>query len=341
MLDFIRAFLDRDVDALLGQEIMIGDFDARFAIYAVIFLGVLCGFEGLRQLFRRSESWGEARSRRLKMRDNGRSTDEILALLKPRQRYSYLNRMPIVGDLPAALRAAGIRLAPGMFLILCGVVFVAAAGIGAQTYPPVLAFGGALMFGFVIPFALLASQKKKQTDKLAKQLPHALDLMARGLRVGHPINTTLQSVADEMPDPIGTEFGLVVDQVSYGDDLNDAMRELAERVQQEDVSYLAIAVSMQHGSGGDLSRVLHTLARVIRARMTLRKKVKALSAEGRLTATILSAIPFLIGAVMAITSPTYYGDVMDDPLFWPTISAIGAALALNAVILFKLVNFRI
>ena len=182
---------------------------------------------------------------------------------------------------------------------------------------------------------------KKRKAALIKQLPDALDLMSRGLKVGHPLNTTLQSVANEMPDPIGTEFGLVVDQVAYGEELTTAIRNMGERVEEEDIQYLAVALTMQHGTGGDLAGILRTLAAVIRARMSLRRKIKAISAEGRMTAYILSSIPVGIALVMTIMTPEYYGSVMHYPVFWPVMTVIGVAIVLNAIILFKLVNFRI
>ena len=313
----------------------------RYMIYAMIFLGALLAFEGLRQFLTRGENRAEAVNRRIRMQNQGKSDPEILALLKAPEKKGLLGNLPVVGDIRVALKSAGVFMPAEAFLAACGTGFVVAAVAGSQVAQPHIAFAFSAVAFLILPLAVVKSLHDRRMARLSKQLPDALDLMSRGLRVGHPVNTTLMSVAEEMPDPIGTEFGLVVSQVAYGDDLVDTMADMAERIDDEDIRYLAIAIGMQHGSGGDLSRVLATLSRVIRARMKLRRKVKAVSSEGRLTAYILSGLPVAIAAVMTLSTPSYYGDVMDYPAFWPVMSAIAAAFVLNAIVLFKLVNFRI
>ena len=208
-------------------------------------------------------------------------------------------------------------------------------------YPPPIAIAVAAAMFLALPMMILGHMESRRRKRMTDQLPDALDLISRGLRVGHPLNTSLQSVANQMPDPIGTEFGIVVDQIAYGDELPQAIRAMAHRVDEEDFYYLSIAVAMQHGTGGDLAGVLDTLARVIRSRFALRRKVKAISSDGRMTAYILSAIPFIIAGIMTYTAPSYFGDVMHDPVFWPVMGAILVAIIANAVIMFRLVNFRI
>jgi len=183
--------------------------------------------------------------------------------------------------------------------------------------------------------------RKRRILAMTHQLPDALDLLARGLRVGHPLNTSIGAVAREMQDPIASEFGLIFDQVSYGDDLPDAFEEFAERVDMEDVNYLASSIGIQHGTGGDLAHVIEILSGVVRGRIALRRKIKAISAEGRLTAWFLSSLPFIIFGMMTVSSPEYYGGVSEDPLFLPMAFAVLAFTVLNAVILRKLVNFKI
>ncbi len=342
MFENIREMIaNLNFDTLLGQDLeaMLGE--GRYIVYTVIFLGILVAFEGLSQLLARGENRTEAINRRIKMRSQGKSGDEILAILKPAKKKGLLGNLPFVGDLGRALTSVGFAVAPEVFVGACVIGFFVTGMAGSQVINPLIAFGSAALLFLIAPFVVLGGLQKRRKAQLVKQLPDALDLMSRGLQVGHPVNTTLQSVADEMPDPIGTEFGIVVDQVAYGDELTAAISEMADRLDEEDVSYLSVAISMQHGSGGDLSRVLSTLSRVIRVRSKLRRKVKAISSEGRMTAYILSSLPLAIAGVMAISSPTYYGEVMDYPEFWPVMSAIGVAVVLNALVMFRLVNFRI
>jgi tight adherence protein B len=342
MLDWMRSLVNRFFfESEFGRAMESELGDTRFLFYALIFLGALMAFEGLRQLTLRGENGTEAANRRMRLQEQGKSGDEILALLKPEQKKGLLGNLPFVGDLRIALSKAGLTISPELFAIACAAGFVLSAGAGAQVTEPLIAFTVAGVAFLITPLVALGTLYRKRMARLVKQMPDALDLMARGLRVGHPLNTTLQSVANEMSDPVGSEFGIVVDQVAYGDELTDAMRQMAERINEEDVHYLSIAINMQAGSGGDLSQVLSTLSRVIRSRTALRRKIRAISSEGRLTAYILSALPLAIAAVMTITTPSYFGDVVDYPYFWPVMGCIAVAVVLNALLLFRLVNFRI
>ena len=342
MLDTVFSYLQGflTIDSLKDFSLF-GILDGEFLVFSVMFLGILIAIEGISQLVALGENREEARNRRMRMRAKGKTGAEMLELLKPPEKKGLLSRLPFVGDLPKALRSAGIMLPAGLFLTGCFLAFGITAALATQLYSPQISIALSFTAFVILPLAILGSLERQRRARLIKQLPDALDLMARGLRVGHPLNTSLQSVADEMPDPIGTEFGIVVDQVAYGDELPVAVRELANRIDEEDIRYMAIAIAMQHGTGGDLANVLDTLSRVVRARMALRRKVKAISSEGRLTAYILSAIPFLIAAFMTYSAPTYYGEVMDNPYFWPVMGAILVAIVLNAIIMFRLVNFRI
>lgn len=342
MLQTLRDFIETMALApLLNLKIEVGGYDLRYAVYLLVFLGILVAFEGLRQLLERAENREEAVNRRIRMLSKGKSGEDVLNLLAPDQSKSFTQSFPIVGNLDAALRAAGLTVPPLLFLAGCLAAFAVAAGGGAQIQEPLMAVSVSAVVFLILPLVVLRRIQTKRLATLVKQLPDALDLMSRGLKVGHPLNTTFQSVANEMPDPIGTEFGIVVDQIAFGEELTTAMQNFANRIDEENVRYLAIAVNMQHGSGGDLAQVLRILSKVIRARMTLRRKVKAISSEGRLTAYILSALPVAIAATMMIATPSYYGDVADYPSFWPVMSVIAVAVVFNAVILFRLVNFRV
>lgn len=314
--------------------------DVQFVVYLSAFLGALLVFEGLRQLLSRSSGAKEAKSRRMQLIAKGASTEEILKILKPTEKRSFVERLPFVGDLPTVLRQAGITMAPGAFLMTCLAAAVAIFVIATQFMGVLNAVTLAFVVGLFLPILQVRMKRNERLTKMVNQLPDALDLMARGLKVGHPLNTSLQAVATEMPDPIGSEFGIVVDQVSFGDELTEAFRDFAERIEQEDIQYLSTAIAIQHGTGGDLARVLTVMSRTIRDRLNMRKKIKALSAEGRLTAGFLSFIPILIFVVMQIITPSYYGSIANEPEAVPLGIAIVTLTVLNALILRRLVNFR-
>ena len=226
-------------------------------------------------------------------------------------------------------------------MLICLLLTFGTVVVGLTMANAGIALATGFVVGLFLPVVWVKSKSAERMKKLTMQLPDALDLLARGLRVGHPLNTSVQAVANELPDPVGTEFGIIFDQVSFGDDLTDAFVDFSNRVDLEDVHYLSASVGIQHGTGGDLARVVSILSQVIRARIALRNKIKAISAEGRMTAWILSIIPVFIFAWTMMTTPNYYGGVMDDPLFVPAAAFIITCVVLNALILRKLVNFRI
>ncbi|MGB8623336.1 MAG: type II secretion system F family protein [Paracoccaceae bacterium] len=311
-----------------------------FAVYVSVFIGTLLAFEGLRELLTMGQDPAARRNRRMRMIGEGASTDEVLDLLMPDSGGSAAKDRSLSGVLRRMLRQAGLAISPLVFLggaaLLGGAVFV----VGLKFVTIWAAAAGALVLALVLPLMVLDGMRKDRGKKLARQLPDALDLMARGLKVGHPLAVTVESVASEMPDPIGSEFGLIQDQVSYGVDIVTAFRDFADRTALEDTRYLAVSVGIQHGTGGNLARVLNVLSKVIRDRTNMRKKIKAISSEGRLSAVILSILPLGIFAMIHLTTPSFYGDVRGDPLFIPAMAVIFGLIVVQGIILHRLVNFR-
>ncbi len=316
-------------------------FDVEPIIFVGIFLGVLVTFDGLWRLISRGEVVTEARNRRMRLIAKGATPQQILGLLKPRATTWHLSSIPVLGTLPQDLRQAELTIRPAIFLI-CGAVAAVMISLALSArLDPILSVLTGVPIGLILPAMIVRKVASRRLKVLVSQLPDALELMARGLKVGHPINATITTISRDMPDPIATEFGIIVDQVSYGDDLVDAFRDFAERVNVEDVRYLATSVAIQSGTGGDLARILLTLAKVIRARIIMRKRILAISSEGRLTAIFMSLLPLFIFGSTTLTSPTYYAGVSGDPLFRPVaISVIGLVVA-NFLAMRRLVNFRI
>ena len=329
-----------DLTAIPGIEHLNGD-PVLQAVFAGVFLGALLFVSGIAQATSRRETRDEARNRRMRLVAKGATTGELLAILKPPTKEGPLAKLPFFGNIPSLLSHAGLGISPGKFLLACTAFAVTVFLVASSRLPLAQAAAAAFGIGFFLPVLWLRGRAKKRTELLVTQLPDALDLMARGLKVGHPLGTTIQSVAEEMQDPVATEFGIVFDQIAYGDDLPDAFAEFADRVDVEDVRYLSASIGIQHGTGGDLARVIDVLAGVIRGRITMRRKIKAISSEGRLTAYFLSALPFLIFGMTQVTSPDYYLGIKDDPLAPYLAGAIILLVILNALVLTKLVKFRI
>ncbi|SLN73338.1 Bacterial type II secretion system protein F domain protein [Roseovarius albus] len=317
------------------------DQELIYLLYSGLAVGILLVVTSAIQMLSRRESRGEAKSRRLKLIADGATPEQLLALLKPPPKSGLLGKLPFIADFPRTMLRAGLTIKPSSFFMLCSAAVIVILIIALNKTDPVRAVLFAFGLGLFLPIILVRDRAGKQAEKLVHQLPDALELMARGLHVGHPLNTSIGAVAREMQDPIGTEFGIVYDQINFGDDLTDAMQEFAERVDLEDVSYLSASIGIQHGTGGDLASVVQTLAGVIRSRIALRRKIQAVSSEGRLTAWFLSALPVVIFGYTMSTTPSYYRGVSNDPLFMPMALAIVGFTVLNFLILRKLVNFRI
>lgn len=310
-----------------------------YIAFVGIFIGVLLALEGLRQMASRGDV-GNVKSRRMRMIKAGATPGEMLEILKPDQGSRRTVHVPFISDLPLRIRKAGLAIRPGLFVLLCFGGGVAIYVVAYRLAGPIVAPAAALAGAVLVPVVFLESASRRRTAKLISQLPDALDLMSRGLRVGHPLNATISSVANDMPDPIGTEFGIVVDQISYGDDLVTAFKEMAARVNEEDLHYLAVSIGIQHGTGGNLSRLLSVLSKVIRDRATMRRKIKAISAEGRGSMWILSALPPIIFVMVNVTAPQMYAGIKDDPLYMPVMITIVSLLVANFLALRRLVNFK-
>ncbi len=301
-----------------------------------VFFGVLLVFDGLRRMAGRARTTEAMAERRLKaptspLPDLG---DELVAAAAKVRRPGPIDRLSL------ALDGAGIKLKPGAVVAIVIGAAVLSFSLSALLLPLALALVLTIVLSVLLPIAIIDRMRKARLEKLTQQLPDALELMARALKVGHPLNTSIEAVSREMAAPIAIEFERMVDQVTYGEDIVTAFHDLATRNRSEDFDYLAVAVGIQHGTGGNLARILEILAKVIRDRSTMRRKISAISAEGRVSAMILSVLPFAMVAITHVMSPEYYGDVADDSRF-RTMAIIALVLTIaNIIILRKLVSFR-
>ncbi|MEI8697334.1 MAG: type II secretion system F family protein [Mesorhizobium sp.] len=193
--------------------------------------------------------------------------------------------------------------------------------------------------GFVLPLLVLRRARSKRIQKFAKQLPDALDMIVRSLRAGHPASVAIGLVAREMPDPLGTEFGIVSDEITFGLSIEQAVRKLSQRVGFEGLHLLSVSLSIQSKTGGNLTEILHNLSSVLRERQKLRMKIRALSSEGRVSAWIISLFPVAMFLVLQILAPAYYGTVWNNPVIMPVFLIFGSWALLGDFIMYRMVNF--
>jgi len=314
-------------------------------IYALIFVGVLAIVEGVYLIvFGRTLKREKRVNRRLMLLQEGRDTEEVLTILRAEREGSERTRkLPVIGVLLEQARRANITISPGgMALALVGLIGVTFVMLSLFTSAIIqVRIVVALALGYTSLYLWLRDKAKKRISLFEEQLPDALDLIVRSLRVGHPMTASISIVAREMPDPLGTEFGLISDESTYGMAITEALDRLADRIPVPDLRFLAIAVNIQSTSGGNLAEVLEGLARVIRSRFKLFRKVKAITAEARWSGWFLSIFPILALLMVQVVQPSYYDDVSDHPLFLPGTIITVVLLVLNIVFMRILVNIKV
>jgi len=296
-----------------------------------IFGAVVLAVEVLVRWMASSRSEGKAINLRLKMIGKGRSHGETMYLLR-RSGSAVPHGLPPLLDRAAhrferMLMQAQLTIPTGRLMLMILVAPVAifflilmlmvAAGMGISFGRIVMsaAFAGAL--GAALPLMFLNFRATRTRKKMQEQFPVALDVFVRGLRAGHPIAAALDLLTVEMPDPIGTQFGLVVDEVTYGAELRDALQNMAERWDLDDMRMFVVSLSVQNETGGNLAEILENLSKVIRERQAMFMKVRALSSEGRMTAVMLTVLPIFTFTMLFIANPGFFLDVADDPWFVP------------------------
>jgi tight adherence protein B len=192
-----------------------------------------------------------------------------------------------------------------------------------------------------LPYLVLRILRGRRQKKFGAQFPDALDIIVRSLRAGHPVPISITMVAREMKDPIGSEFGIVADEITYGADLETAMRNLYYRIGQEDLPLFVTAVAIQSATGGNLGEILSNLSGVIRDRFKMRRKIRALAAEGRASALILSSLPVGMFLIVNIVSPQFYAGVWNEDLTKFALTLAGCWMGVGNFIMYRLVNFRV
>ncbi len=161
------------------------------------------------------------------------------------------------------------------------------------------------------------------------------------LRVGHPFSSAVQIVAKEVPDPLGTEMGLIADESAYGRDVGEALSNMAERMDNQDMRFLAVAVTIQQTSGGNLAEILDGLAKVIRSRFRLFRRVRAITSEAKWSGNFLSGFPLLALVMINLIQPNYYDDVRETAYFIPACLVVGGFLIANIFVMRMLVNIKV
>ncbi len=314
-------------------------------IYGLIFIGVLVLVEGLYLVaFGKSISLNSRVNRRLEMLEKGTRREEVLdKLRKEMQQHMDKKSIPIYSMLAEKAQKAAIAFTPQQLLMIMGGLSVVAflgLTIGTSTDTPVrMVISVGIGVGGV--YFWISAKAKKRMGLIEEQLPDAVELMVRSLRVGHPFTSAISIVAKEIQDPLASEFGVIADEAAYGRDVGEALKDMAERLDMQDLRFLAVAVTIQQQSGGNLAEILAGLAKVIRARFKLFRRVSAITAEAKWSGKFLSAFPVVALIVIKLGDPHYYDEVMLHELFIPGCIAVVLFLSANLLVMRNLTDIKV
>jgi len=314
-------------------------------IYGLIFLAVLALVQGIYlTVFGKSISLNSRVNRRLEMLESGAGREQVLEQLrKEMSQHMKSKSIPLYSILAEKAQKANIAFTPSQLIMVMGILAVVSFFL--LTFGTTVAFGIRLVLSLIMGvgavFVWVNNTAKKRLGMIEEQLPDAVELMVRSLRVGHPFTSALQIVAKEVPDPLGSEMGVISDESAYGRDVGEALKHMAERLDMQDLRFLAVAVTIQQTSGGNLAEILHGLAQVIRARFKLFRRVKAITAEAKWSGMFLSVFPIGALVMINIIQPNYYDEVKETSVFIPACLVVAGFLVVNMFVMKALVNIKV
>jgi tight adherence protein B len=316
--------------------------DAKFIVMILIGAAVFAGVQGLTGIFTVATQKRQV-NRRLKV---GEKIEGISALVvelrkqrglmangKRSERLRWLSNMIVMSGLPydqkkwlTYVGASALIFGVGGFVLL---------------KTPLAAPVGFILGGVLLPLGVLKFKAGKRNAALGFQLPQALDIIVRSLEAGHPVPAAVALVGREMSDPIGTEFGMAADEIAYGATLEQAVERMSERCQHADVDLFAATVRLQEKTGGNLTGLLKLNANTVRDRHKMRLKIKAASSEGRASAMILTAAPFIALTMIVVMAPNFYGEVIDEPMVKYGLAGLGFWVFLGNMIMRRMIDMRL
>jgi tight adherence protein B len=314
-------------------------------IYILIFVAVVMLVNGLYLVvFGKSISLNSRMSRRLALLEKNNNREQVLEQLRKEMSQHMNSRgIPLYSILATKAQKANIAFTPQALIgIMAAMSVVAYVGltVGTQAPTPVRILV-AICMGIGGVYVWVNGKANKRMALMDEQLPDAVELMVRSLRVGHPFSSAIGIVAKEVPDPLGTEFGVIADEAAYGRNVAESLKAFAERVDSQDLRFLAVAVSIQQTSGGNLAEILEGLSKVIRARFKLFRRVKAITGEAKWSGMFLSAFPLGALVMIIMIRPDYFDDVQKSPLFIPLCLVVAVFLVINIIFMRIMVNIKV
>jgi len=327
----------------------------RILILLAVFASVFIFAQVILSITTQGRAHSSAINKRLKLIAKGIGREDVLTQLLKNDPLAYGEHHGLIGrwilGLRRNLQMAAIAFGPGEVLLGMVILFLViglALGLAAWIGGFPLTLGVVQLIvalsvsvAVAIPLLVISFLAQRRRKRMQEQFPVALDIFVRALRAGHPIASAIDLLTKEMEDPIGSEFGLVGDEVSYGAELTEALTAMAERWDLDDMRMFVVSLAVQNETGGNLAEILENLSEVIRERMSLFLKVRALSSEGRMTGWVLTAAPIVTFLMVFMVNPGFYLEVATDPIFYIGFPIIICVFLLGVFWIRKMVDLKV
>jgi len=277
---------------------------------------------------------------KIKAEDGGnrrKQIEETLGKIEERQK----TKKKKAKALPARLIQADWSTKPQTFMIISAVIAVIAGGVPfALGMKPLFCLGLGVGLGFGMPRFILNSAIARRQKKFTSHFADAMDIIVRGVRTGLPLGDCLKIIAHESPDPLGAEFRRVVEGESIGIPLEVCLEQMYERMPISEVNFFSTVLNIQKTTGGNLGESLANLASVLRGRKLLREKIKALSAEAKMSAIIIGALPIAVGGLVTVIAPDYMMELYTTPTGHRNLMIGAGMMVLGTLMMRKMINFK-
>jgi tight adherence protein B len=319
------------------------NFDPIYLIYVLVAASAGLFAEAFYLLCFTGATYRNNVNRRLKLQRGQPDRETILVQLRRERGLTASGNYSLKSvNLNQLVLQSGLTVGIGRLaaFVSIGAVFAFVAGVivrGSVMQGLLLA----LFCGLVLPILVLRFLRSRRQKAFGAQFPDGLDMIVRSLRAGHPVSVAISMVSREMKDPIGSEFGIISDEITYGADLESGLRNLYFRVGQDDLPLFVTAVAIQGTTGGNLGEILQNLSTVIRERFKMRRKIRALAAEARASALILSSLPIVMFLIVQVVTPEFYASVWNEDITKKALGLAGCWMLLGNFIMYRLVNFKV
>lgn len=305
-------------------------------VYLLVFVSAALLSFGAYNYYSRERKTQEKINRRISVVEE--TEDRVSPVKVRRERGPEGGLLQKVDDF---LTQTGLNISRNQLFLAVGLLVIVTLAIvsiafGPGPIPVAAGVGGSLAAVYFV----LKYLRDRRIALFEQQLPDAIDVIVRSLRAGHPFPTAMALVAKELPDPVGTEFTAAHEELTFGLDMRAVMSNFAQRVGSPDLRFLVTSVTIQNQSGGNLAEILSRLSGVMRERAMLRHKIKAMTAEARASAGVMTLLPIAVVLAVGFIDPSYYGEVWDNPSFKTLLYVAGALLVMGNAIMRQMAQFK-